>query len=517
MNNDEKVFTNDHDNDEKIFIKLKKHRPKKQFSKKLIIILCLIFLVLVIVTGISSYNFGLNNGAKKAASAALFDAPVKNDGYLKKFNKIYNVLNSQWYFSRTLKDPKQEIINNAIKGMLEKNGDEYTSYMTKEEYNSFTGSINQNFSGIGVVYVVIDGQPIIQRVLTNSPAAKAGVMAGDIINKVNNIDVSTKSSNELSNLVRGEKGSSVTIEFLRNNAIVTLNIVRDVIHATADSRMINDNIGLLEINSFGEDTGNEVKNHLNSLLKSGAKKLIIDVRNNGGGFLDAVEEIASLFLASNQIIIQQELVDGSITTSYSKGNVIKGFDQIVMLANKNSASSSEVLLAALNENLNIPIFGQTTYGKGVAQTLLPFDDGSFLKYTYSQWLTPKGNKVNGVGIVPTYPVKLHPVFEQQLKLNTVDLKSLNIKEDSVSEVVTFVQYALDYLGYSVDRFDGYFSTKTKESLVEFQKQLKLTSDGVISSKTVSTLLSRVMAQQYLNQDVYDLELKAAVKYLNNEK
>lgn len=515
MNNDKKVVTNDEE--EKVFIKLKKHRPQKKFSKKLVIILCLIFLVSVVFTGISSYYIGFYEGFKSERIANKANDKVELNDSLKKFKNIYNILNSQWYFSRNLKNPTQEIIDNAIKGMLEKNGDEYTSYMTKEEYDSFIGSINQNFSGIGVVYTIIDSRPIIQRVLNNSPAAKAGVMVGDIINKVNNIDVSTKSSNELSSLVRGEKGSTVTIEFLRNNATVTLNIIRDVIHATADSRMITDNIGLLEINSFGEDTGTEVKEHLNSLLKSGAKKLIIDVRNNGGGFLNAVEEIASLFLASNQIIIQQELVDGSITTSYSKGNVIKGFDKIVMLANKHSASSSEVLLAALNENLNIPIFGQTSYGKGVAQTLVPFDDGSFLKYTYSQWLTPNGNKINGVGVKPTHPVKLHPVFEQQLMLDNVDLKNLNIKVDSVSEVVTFVQYALDYLGYSVDRFDGYFSTKTRDALVAYQKQVKLDSDGVMNGKTVSTLLSSVMAQQYLNQDVYDLELKEAVKYLKNEK
>lgn len=503
------------DNNEKVYVKLKKHQFKNDIAKKRQVFLGIILAIcLVISASFVSYKLGFSQGASQVVSNS--NASENLSGGLDKFKNIYETLLKNWYFGRDLKNPSQDLLNNAIKGMLEKNDDQYTEYMTSDEYKTFVDSINQNFSGIGVVYVMVDNHPIVQRVLKNSPAEKAGVLAGDIINKVDNQNVVDKSLTDLSKLVRGEQGSIVNIEFLRNNATVSLNITRDVIHATADSRMVADKIGLLEINSFGEDTGAEVKQHLESLLKSGAKNLIIDVRNNGGGFLNAVEEIASLFLESNQIIIQQELTDGSNMTSYSKGNVVKGFDKIVMLANKNSASCSEVLLAALNENLNVPIFGQTSYGKGVAQTLTQFGDGSVLKYTYSQWLTPKGNRINEVGIKPTYPVKLHPVFQHQIVNEEVKLDSLNLKVDSVSEVVAFVQNALDYLGYKVDRFDGYFSNQTLIALKDYQSKNKMTSDGIINRKLISSITSSVMAQKYLNPNQYDLELKEAIKYINGK-
>lgn len=503
------------DNNEKVYVKLKKHQFKNDIQRKRKILFGTVLAIFLLITCIfTSYKFGLSQGLNQAINKS--NSKENSLEGLDKFNNIYQTLLKNWYFGRDLKNPPQDLLNNAIKGMLDKNNDKYTEYMTSEEYKNFVDSINQNFSGIGVVYVMVDNHPIVQRVLKNSPAEKAGVLAGDIINKVDNQDVVNKSLTELSKLVRGEQGSTVNIEFLRKNSTINLKITRDVIHATADSRMVSDKIGLLEINSFGEDTGSEVKQHLESLLKSGAKNLIIDVRNNGGGFLNAVEEIASLFLESNQIIIQQELADGSDMTSYSKGNVVKGFDKIVMLANKNSASCSEVLLAALNENLNVPIFGQTSYGKGVAQTLTQFGDGSVLKYTYSQWLTPKGNKINGVGIKPTFPVKLHPVFQHQIVNEEVNLESLNLKVDSVSEVVAFVQNALDYLGYKVDRFDGYFSNQTLASLKEYQSKNKMVLDGIINRKLISAITSSVMAQKYLNPSQYDLELKEAIKYINGK-
>lgn len=427
--------------------------------------------------------------------------------YSDKFNQIYDILTREWYFSRDLSNPDEMIMDNAIKGMIEKNNDEYTEYFTREELEEFTHSINLDFSGIGVQYYNANGFYVVSKVFKDSPADKAGVLPGDIFYTVDGEYASAISQDEISNRVRGKQGSVVVIEFKRDQDIVKKEIVRDKIYSTAYGEIKGD-IGYLEINSFGETTGREVKKYLDYFESNQIQKLLIDLRNNGGGYLSALEDIANFFLEKGMTIIQQERVDGIISKTRANGKKYDSFNEIKILINENSASASEVLTAALKENIDATTIGVKSFGKGTVQTTTEFLDGTALKVTVAQWLSPLGNRINKVGISPDIEVKQHQVFYTEYP---VLKEGETINPDTVSSQLVFIQQALDFLGYSVDRFDGYYSVATRNALEQFISENNLSATTQIDAALTSQIISNVNSAFHSNPDQYDWQLNAALE------
>lgn len=510
-------------NEEKVNVKLEKHlwpdeiqhRKRKRSMTFMVIFISIIAFVLGILTS------SLLKSPQK--DPIIFDRPINEntneevviepltpDEQFEKFKYIYNVLSQNWYFSKAMPNASEEIMTNAIKGMIEKNGDIHTEYMTGEEMRLFEEGINQNYVGIGVQYYQVDGYSIVLKVFNSSPAEKADVQPGDIFWTVDGINVIDMDQDKVSEMVRGEEGTSVTIEFKRNDDIITKDIVRASITSTTFAKMLEPGIGYLEINSFGMSTAEEVKQELEMMRDQGATKLIIDVRDNGGGYLVALNRIASFFLDSNSVIIQQEDVTGNIVKTYSTNEKFDNFDEIVMLINQNSASASEVLALALRDNLNIDLVGTKTYGKGTVQTSLPLADGSALKYTIAEWISPSGQRIHGVGISPTVEVKIHEIFYT----NTPILEdNQQLKADSVHEGVGFVQQALDFLGYDVDRVDGYYSEQTLKAYQEYLKDSGLDETDVIDQETIATLSSKVYQRYNQSMEQLDIQLEKAIELL----
>lgn len=469
----------------------------------------------IVQVGVLIISILLSVGFGYSLRSAFIDktvVPVVQTSKLNRVEAIFDVLTQEWYFGRDQVDLETQLIEDAIKGMIDGTGDIHTSYMNAEEVTAFTEAINRNFVGIGVSYFDNNGTFIIERVFIGSPAEKAGVLPGDIIKTVDGVSTQGLTSDDLVDRVRGEENTVVTIDFQRGEEVVTLEITRGVIKNTAFGKMIDEDTAYLEIYQFGEDTGSEVEQYMQLFKEKNAKDIIIDLRDNGGGYLTALEDIGSMFVPKDGILIQQEIYSGEKLVSKSRGNILIDFEEIILLVNENSASASEVLTAAIKENIDATIVGVTTYGKGTVQQQHAFSDGSALKYTVAEWLTPNGNHINGVGINPDVVVDLHPVM-YEIFTQLTEEEAYGI--DTVDESVQDAQLALDFLGYSVDRTDGYFSSKTLSALEAYIRDYKLEDEPIINKVLLDKLRSEVVRIWNVEKSEKDVQLKKALELIND--
>mgnify|MGYP004702180049 FL=1 len=469
----------------------------------------------IVQVGILIISILLSVGFGYSLRSAFIDetvVPVQQASKLNRVEAIFDVLTEEWYFGRDQVDLETQLIEDAIKGMIDGTGDIHTSYMNSEEVTAFTEAINRNFVGIGVSYFDNNGTFIIERVFIGSPAEKAGVLPGDIIKTVDGVSTQGLTSDDLVDRVRGIENTVVTIDFQRGEEVVTLEITRGVIKNTAFGKMIDEDTAYLEIYQFGEDTGSEVEQYMQLFKENNAKDIIIDLRDNGGGYLTTLEDIGSMFIPKDGILIQQEIYSGEKLVSKSRGNIIVDFEEIVLLINENSASASEVLTAAIKENIEATIIGVTTYGKGTVQQQHAFSDGSALKYTVAEWLTPNGNHINGVGINPDIVVDLHPVMHEIFtELTEEEAYGVDKVDDSVQDA----QLALDFLGYNVDRTDGYFSTQTLSALEAYIRDYKLEDEPIINKQLLDKLRSEVVRIWNVEKSEKDVQLKKALELIND--
>ncbi len=428
-----------------------------------------------------------------------------------KVEALLKVMEEDWFFGKDIEDLDTRLTDQALYGITDNEEDPHTEYMSAQEVKDFVQSINRDFVGIGVEFVSDNGVSIVQKVFRGTPADKAGVKAGDIFSKVDGKDVEGMTSDALKELVVGEEGTKVTIEFLRQGQPVTLTITRGKVSATAYGYVMDDGTGYLLLYQFGEGTPDEVSNYMDDFEEKGVKKLIIDLRGNGGGYLDSLEKIAGRFLKAGTVIMKQEYRDGSVEETKAGGNRQIDVDGIVILVDEYTASASEVLTMALKEQRDdVTVIGTKTYGKGTVQITRMFSDDSAIKYTTSKWLSPSGVWVNGTGIEPDITVNVHKV----IKTAWAEMKDEDeFHPDSVSDAVANAQLALDYLDYTIDRTDGYFSKATSETLKLFQKDHNLEETGILDSVTFKALYSAVV-MDYNTTTKHDVQLHKALEVLN---
>lgn len=324
---------------------------------------------------------------------------------LKDFIQAYNILNEKYYGEID----KKELINGAINGMYSSVGDDYTTYINKDDSENFEELIEGEYEGIGcTVLTDKDNNIVVYNIFENSPAAQAGLKEGDIIIKVDGEDYTTKNSAELASYIKSNSNPKVTLTIKREEEIMEITIIREKIEIPSVSTKTyekNDKlIGYIQISSFSSVTKKQFETKLKELEKNNIDSLIIDVRNNGGGYLDCVTDIASLFLEKGKVIYQLETSE-SVEKITSNTKVSRDYS-IVVLVNKGSASASEILAASLKESYGSHVVGTNTYGKGTVQETVTMKDGSIIKYTTKKWLTPSGEWINGVGLEPTDKVEL---------------------------------------------------------------------------------------------------------------
>ncbi len=381
---------------------------KRQKIYKVIMLMVLTAFITSIVTAMyvvklegNIQSTGTNTGASSILSSLTSETNLT-----KSLKSIEKLVNSKYLNVSDIDETKA--IDGAIEGYIDSLGDEYTEYIPADEMKEYTESIMGNFVGIGI-YMIKNTEKNLVQVLSpirESPAEKAGIKAGDLITKVNGVSYTADQMTEMSNTIKGEEGSNVTIEVLRGEQTLTFEVTRAKVNTNPIySEKLENNIGYLEITSFDEGVAEDFKSKYLALKEQGIKGLVIDLRDNGGGLVDEALKIVDYIVPKNQTTLITVDKDGKEEVSKSKEDRLIE-EPVVVLVNSSSASASEIMAGALKDLECATIVGTKTYGKGVIQQLLTLSNGAGLKITVEEYYTPNKTKINKVGIKPDYEVLL---------------------------------------------------------------------------------------------------------------
>ncbi|HKX73272.1 MAG TPA: S41 family peptidase [Candidatus Saccharimonadales bacterium] len=298
-----------------------------------------------------------------------------------------------------------KLIDGAKKGLVDAAGDPYSVYFTDAEAKQFQNSLDGKFSGIGAELDKKDGNLIVRATLDDSPARKAGLMADDIIAKVNDQDASKWSIDEAVSKIRGDKGTTVKLTIVRGQQLKEVPIVRaEIVNPSVKHEILSGEIGYIRMSRFADDTYTLMQNAATEFKQKNVKGVILDVRGNGGGYLNAAQQVSSLWLQQGEPIVQERRGDKVVDTLKATGNpLLKGIKTVVLIDDA-SASASEIVAGALNDYDVATLVGQKTFGKGSVQQLLDIPSGGQLKVTIAKWFTPKGVNISKEGIKPDVEV-----------------------------------------------------------------------------------------------------------------
>ncbi len=360
-------------------------------------------ILLVIMSSLIGLSIGLLFKQNNIADSK----ETETDKNLKEFIKNYNYIIDNYYEEVD----KEDLINNAIAGMMESLDDPHSVYFDETETYNFTISLNGSYEGVGIQILKDEesGNMLITSIFKNSPAAKSGLLPGDMVVSIDDSMAKDLSASEFSSIIRNGTKTSYKLKVLRDEEEIEITLNKSLVTlASVASEIIEEDdkkIGYIYIGIFANNTYSQFKEELEKLEKENIDALIIDVRGNTGGHLTTVDGILDIFLNKNQIMYQFEQ-SGKVTSTYGSGTDNKKYD-IVLLGDEVSASASEVLIAGLRENLGSIFIGKKTYGKGTVQELMTLSDGTQYKITVKKWLTPKGNWINdSEGLTPDIEVEL---------------------------------------------------------------------------------------------------------------
>jgi len=334
------------------------------------------------------------NSINKSKENAVLEVP---EDKIEKLEYLYNLIDRVY-----LEDIDEDTMMEGIyEGLLDAVGDPYTEYYTKEEFDKFKEEMSGEYYGIGVMVSQDLRTNIITvtNVFEGAPSYEAGMQVGDIIYKVSGTDITSMSVSEVVSMIKGAKGSKVEIVVVRDGEEKTFSVERrPVAIPSIESKMLEGNIGYIQIVQFEDNTDEQYVEAFNKLVDQGMKALVVDVRDNPGGSLDTVVNILDTVLPKGLIVYT---IDKNGNKEEHKGKDNNEINiPLVVLTNGNSASASEIFAAAIQDYEKGTIIGTTTYGKGIVQRLIPFSDGTAIKITISTYYSPKGNNIHGEGVTP---------------------------------------------------------------------------------------------------------------------
>lgn len=355
---------------------------------------------------------------------------IKNSSKNKKFDSIYETyeaIKEKYY-----KDVDDEtLINGAIDGMMKSLEDKHSMFFNQDEKKNFETELSGTYYGIGAeIKQATNEEVMINKVFDDSPAEKAGLKSGDIFISIDSEPSKGKTTSEIATNLRSEKKDSSKIVIRRGEEEIEFVVKKDnVTLLSVSSEMLDNNIGYIAVGIFGEYTYNQFTKALSELEKNGLKSLIIDLRGNSGGYLSTVTQMISEFVDQETVIYQMRTREG--TEKYGAINNRTKDYKVVILIDGDSASASEIMASALQEQYNATLVGLTTYGKGTVQETLDLSNGTLIKYTIQEWLTSKGNSINDKGIKPDIEVKLdEKYFDNPTRENDNQLqKAIEILEN----------------------------------------------------------------------------------------
>lgn len=486
-----------------------------QFKGRSVFLVVMITMLATVLITLIVTDRLMQSSEPKPAVVAAAASPGKSNyslssDELTKLNAVMELIETKYY----AKVEREDVFNGAISGMMAALNDPYSVYMEENVARHFSESIEGSFTGIGAEVTLENSRVVVVSPIKGSPAEKSGLLAKDIILSVNGEALDGLSLQEAVSKIRGPKGSKAKLSVQRSGLSepIQLVLVRDDIDIeTVYAELQPDGVGVIEIRQFSMHTGERFAEELTKLESQGMKGLVIDVRNNPGGVLPVVVDIAQHMMKPNDIVVQVEDRDGNREQTRAEGGELKTYP-ISVLINKGSASASEILAGALQESSGAYVMGEQSFGKGTVQVSYnkALGDGSLLKMTIAKWLTPKGNWIHEKGIQPNKvitPPELYTVARIAYKQP--------LTKDTISEQNRSAQIMLNGLGFETGRADGYFDDKTEQAVIQFQKKHGLKASGIIDENTTAALEKSVIA--WIQDKNNDLQLQAAIDWIQQAR
>lgn len=364
----------------------------------------IIYSVAVVILVIGAFAAGAWFGVAKIAYHVEQPGTIDFSLFWDAYNKL------QEKFIDPSKIENQKIIYGAIEGMAASLGDPYTSFFDPEQADKFMQDLAGSFDGIGVEIGIKQDMLTVVAPLKNTPGEQAGLMPGDIITKINGKDSLYMTSEEAVSLIRGKKGTPVVLTIAREGWAFPkdIEIIRGtIVIPSMDWSLKNNDVAYIQLFQFGENLGPDFKAAALQILQSPAKKIVLDLRNNPGGYLEVAQDIAGWFLEAGQTVTIESFGQGREEQLYkTEGNAALANLPMVVLINEGSASASEILAGTLRDNRGVKLIGTKSFGKGSVQEVVDLRGGSFLKVTTAKWLTPKGASISEVGLEPDIKVEI---------------------------------------------------------------------------------------------------------------
>lgn len=393
-------------NKKRVKKEIKTEEPKKEklildeeFINKNVNFSLLEVIIIILVTGIVvSLSTGLivYNNYDKISKSKSDDTSSE----IKEFTESYNhIINS--YIDEV---DKSKLIDAAISGMYNFLNDEYSIYMDNDMTESLNEQLEGTYDGIGIEMTMNNkGVIYVTQVFKNTPAEKAGLKPDDILVALDGESLEGKTTAEVASIIKKGTKSEFKLTYKRDNIEKTVTVNKKHIYINSVKSKRFDNIGYINISTFSATTEEQVKKELDNFDKN-ISSLIIDLRNNTGGYLNAAYDVSELFLKKGKVIYQLKDRNNKITKFTAKSGEYRHFNNIIVIINGSTASASEILALALKESANAKIVGTKSYGKGTVQETSKLKSGSMVKYTTAYWLSPEGNSINKTGITPDYKI-----------------------------------------------------------------------------------------------------------------
>lgn len=472
------------------------HNRKRERRKKFLFLPVIVLSVIVITAALTTLTL-----------YAQSDSNSTDYEEFEQFFEIYDTLSEEYYQDID----KEAMVESAIQGLLEGLDDPYTEYMDASETEEFYESITGDFEGIGAEVRQEGSYIVIVSPMRGSPAEAAGLEPGDMITAVDGESIEGWTANEAVQLIRGEKGTDVTLTIIRgNNAPSEVTITRDTIHVESVTYEEHDQVAHISINRFQEGTTGEFQEALNQAAENGNTELVLDFRYNPGGLLNEAVNMINQFVDRNTEVLLLEESNGqqvSLTTTFGKNDSTESFENIYIMINEGSASASEVVTGALQDLIDVEVVGVKSFGKGTVQTTEQFSNQALLKYTHSKWLTPNGTWVHDVGIEPDVRL-INPDYYRVTILNPDDM----FAEGQENETIISLKVALDALGYEIDEINETFDSNLTSQVEAFQADNDLETTGAVTGDTTDTLVSELRTFILDN----DAQLEYLLDYINGE-
>ena len=380
---------------------------------KVVMLILITAIVTFMITSIGMYNYFVKTNQGRIAVVESIEKNGDDYSMLNaKLQIVKDYLNDNYIGELNL----DQMIEGAIKGYVEGVGDDYTEYLSKDEYDELIVNVTGDFVGIGVyIYKDQDGNLIVLAPMENSPSEEAGIEAGDRILAIDGENCNEMDINVASSKIKGEAGSTVELEIQRGTETLKKTVTRRTVEISdSASKILDGNIGYIVLSTFDTDCSKKIKKYMEEFQSKGINSVILDLRNNTGGVVEEAVKISELFIDKGNTVLRSYNKTEKETIIKSSSGKYKDIN-LVVLVNDYSASASEIVTAALKDNKAATIVGIRTYGKGVMQEIQPLFDGA-IKITIEEFKTPNGDKINKVGIKPDVEIEIDKDSNEDLQL-----------------------------------------------------------------------------------------------------